>query len=172
MMEEKEILFENRYVRDETCLKETYRYLYYKRPKRIALYALIVFEMILTLAMFTVYRKTEYLLFFLLFVFFSVVIVLGYFRGVKASVRRQEELTGGKPLVVNIEIREDGVRVYNDQSDSDFPWSKIKKVRQTENQILLQTQANLMLIISKDGFTKGTFEDFKDFLRAKGYKIK
>ena len=43
---------------------------------------------------------------------------------------------------------------------------------QTKNLILLKSRANLIYILRKDTFTKGTKDDFIAFLRSKGIKVK
>jgi hypothetical protein len=51
-------------------------------------------------------------------------------------------------------------------------FDKIKKARQTKNLILLHTKTNLTFIFRKDGFTQGSVDEFKAFIRSKGIKIK
>ena len=51
-------------------------------------------------------------------------------------------------------------------------FAEISKVVLTKHFIYLPTKQGIVLILKKDGFTKGTCQEFCDFLRAKGFAVK
>ncbi|MCL2046137.1 MAG: YcxB family protein [Oscillospiraceae bacterium] len=48
-----------------------------------------------------------------------------------------------------------------------IPISQIKSIKKSKNFILLRTKAKQIVVLAKDGFTKGTLDEFLDFITAK-----
>ena len=59
-----------------------------------------------------------------------------------------------------------------DGASGKLEYCNVNKAIQTKNLIILETKAKLFYVFAKDGFTKGSKEDFVAFLQSKGIKIK
>ena len=95
--------------------------------------------------------------------------VLGCHKYVKTWYAREVEprATNGT-TTYTIEVYEDKlVHCSTLGTRQDLELSRIKKVVKTKSYILLQSNANLLYVFDKNGFTKGTLEEFLDFLRKK-----
>jgi len=94
--------------------------------------------------------------------------MIRYKRAVKARCR--QEMAGSTEMKTAVTC--DRVITYdvNRQIKEEFPFDKIKKVVKTKNFIFLITEAQLYIAFKKDGFVKGTSEEFLSFLFKKGYR--
>ena len=87
-------------------------------------------------------------------------------------VKRDSEFHGKEISIETIVTNEYIQNTASTGAVNKLEYDKIKNVAQTKNLILLRSKANLIYIFRKDTFAKGNKEDFADFLRSKGIKIK
>ncbi len=88
-------------------------------------------------------------------------------------VSRDNEVNGGNSIHVDTIVTNEFIQnTSSTGSVNRIPYSKIKKVIQTKNLILLRSEANLVYIFCKDTFSKGTPDEFLTFLSKKGLKVK
>ena len=95
-----------------------------------------------------------------------------YFYTVKVSQKRERELHDHRapPVVRYFDTK---AEVYEgDNKIGELDLRSVKRVISTQNHVILYTRARMLYPISKDGFQKGTYKDFCNFWRAKGYKVK
>ena len=161
-----DILFENRFVRTKEILQEFYRHAYFKNPVilggDLALVALLAVSLLLWGSHLP------------LAVAVVVPVVLAaqywsYQRAVKAVMKRDDEITSGGDLEVTVTVTPE--KLLNKDSTGaalELPYDKVRKVVQTKNLILLQSEAKFWYLLPKDTFTQGTAEDFLAFLKTKG----
>ena len=170
--EENEVLFENTHVRDGKFLKEFYAFSFFKRPILIVIYVIMALSATVNVISFIMGTRESLmwaigpLLWFLLVVFL-------YKRNVSVGLKRQMEDGNGKLIVYTIKVLEDRI-LYKTSlgTEMTFELPRIKRVNATKSYLLLQTFAYQMIPVQKDCFTKGSCEDFCEFLRSKGYKVK
>lgn len=160
-----EILFENTYIRTEDFAKEIFRYFFFKRKPLIALGVLFLLTLILNA------YAGDWMIVIMLCVFFVLFFALSYSRNVNLIIRRDEEISPN-PITVSTVVT-DGYIQPSTSLGSVYKiyFRDIKQAAQTKNYILLTTKAVQMYAFRKDGFTKGTPEEFIAFLRTKGYKL-
>ena len=166
-----EVLFENQYTHTEEYYNEFFGYFHFKRPSFIAIN--ILFFMIFIMALRYMVLWGEFRSYwFMPFPLVCFVSMWSYFRG--KNMRRKQELAicNGNPPESRFEITEDGIDAYYISSGvkNHVDFSQIRKVIKTKSFYFLITKLKLAYVIKKDGFTKGTPEEFLLFLREKGLK--
>ena len=104
--------------------------------------------------------------------FFAFAIAI-YFLNVHTWNKRQNELSLDQPVVYTTQFFEDRfIAKTSNGASHEIRYSVVPKYASTKSYGFLITKARQSFPIGKDGFTKGTYEDFCDFLKAKGYKVK
>lgn len=86
--------------------------------------------------------------------------------------KQENELSDGKPAKTFTIVTEDVIDTYRDsyEAKTSIGIPNIKQVVETRNYYFLITSARLSVVFKKDGFTKGTREEFEVFLQEKGMK--
>ena len=166
-----EILFKNSYIRNKELAKEIYRFYYFQRKWLVVCYVLIILSFLanILIAIFEETVNWGVLVFIPLYFLFQVYC---YFLQVNTMVKRDSEFHGKEISVETIVTNEYIQNTASTGAVNKLEYDKIKNVAQTKNLILLRSKANLIYIFRKDTFAKGNKEDFADFLRSKGIKIK
>ena len=171
-----ESIFENEYERTEKIVKECYKTAYFKRPFFLVMNIILVISALTSL--FCSFWEQEDIIYPVFIVIWVCVVfcmeAFVYFRNIKLMIQRDSEQCKGKKPIVRTTVYESELRLENISSGgvSEFEFCSIKKGISTKNLIALITKAKLVMIFSKNGFTKGTAEEFISFLKAKGIKIK
>ncbi len=165
-----EPLFENSYTPDKSFYKEIYGYFHFRRPITVAAFIIcaVCFLAQLVLAIFDLEHNPGIMILmavFPLFKLFAYLSQIGTLEKCNKEVSSEQisistlvhegalETTSSTGAVINIEL------------------SKIRGAVQTKRYIVLRSDARLIYSFSKDGFTKGTKEDFLAFLRSKNIKV-
>ncbi len=167
-----EVLFENTHIRDKAFWKEFYTYAFFKRPIFILVYIAMGISLVANLlSMFTDRDPSLFgIVFPIAYILFLWWVVA---RSIKMSIKREAENGNGSVIVYTIEITNDTVTMHSTKgSTHELALSSVKRVIQTKNHLMFQTQAAQLYPIKKDGFTKGTYADLCAHLRAKGFKVK
>lgn len=164
-----ETLFVNQYYRTAEVDKEIYKVLYLQR---ISIYLYFGYMLLLGIIMYILYGIFPLILVLVIILAYCIALFFGYRKTVKTSCKRTEETLGPNPLMY-IEIAADQIRTFGPRGyRGEYNYYQLKKVIQTKNLILLQTNANLVHILHKQGFSPASCEDFLQFLRSKGLKVK
>lgn len=108
----------------------------------------------------------------ILLIIFMLWRILNYFLQVNSSVKRDREVFDGEPTVTTIVTDEYIEHTISAGAATQMKFDKIKRGFETKGFILLRTKANLMYIFPKECFSKGNAEEFKEFIRGKGIKIR
>lgn len=166
-----EPLFENVYVRDENVMKEYLRRMLLLGPSAFISYGLIAFLLVnlISLWIWIGYFATSYLFGA---VFIAAMYFFIYWRTLKLTMDREQEVNGGEPLELHTTVMENSIACRTRVDAPEVAYSSIKKVIQTKNLIIVVTKAKLAFIMTKDGFTRGTAEELLQFFRNKGLKVK
>ena len=86
---------------------------------------------------------------------------IGYFR----------EFTGSQSAELTYRFG-DTIQVICDDKTMELTYKQITMVEVFADHVVLGIQKNMMLFVAIDGFTKGTFTEFKQFLREKRPDLK
>lgn len=166
-----DILFENTHVRNKALFKELYAYFYFGRPFMIVFHILFALSIPLHVFNYIMYGwdPVHWLVVFLIFYFFLRIPL--YFHQVNTVLKRDRELFDGE-ISISTVVTDQYLESIAPDGTVKLSFDKIKKARQTKNLILLHTKTNLTFIFHKDGFTQGSVDEFKAFIRSKGIKIK
>lgn len=167
---ESEPTFENTHIRDKQFFKE-----FYKRsllsPSHIVIYIFLGLSFLSNVCTYIFAHVVFWSILIAPICFF--VFIATYFINVRIMNNRQQELSADQPIVYTTQFVEDRMIVQNSLGTKhDLPLSIVSKCIFTKHYILLATKAKQSFPIKKDGFTKGTYEDFCSFLSSKGYKVK
>ena len=166
-----EALFENSYVRNKELVKELYRYFYLHRKLLFISYVLLFVGFIANLLLYILGNEINLV---------AVIMVpslylfqfLRYLLQVNAVVKRDKEVFGDG-ITVDTVVTEESIQVTaSNGAVNKLEYINVKKAVSTKNLILLRTKANLVYILKKDSFTKGTSDEFITFLKSKGIKVK
>ena len=98
--------------------------------------------------------------------------VLMYGTARKNRHKQMEEITGGKPVTVTVRVSDAGIE-YLSSARTDattLPFDEIKRTVETKNLLGLMSKSKVMYPMAKSGFTKGTPEELKQFLKEKGIR--
>ncbi len=166
------ILFENSYIRDKDFAKEMYGFIFFRRNYLFVVYIILVISFIINLILLITEGAVASWFVFVFVPFFILLRLFTYFQSIKLLLKRDNELSGG-PFEVKSIVTEDFIEHTSSTGGVNrLEYNKIKKCNQTKNLILLQSDAKLIYVFTKDGFSVGTSEDFLAFLRNKGIKVK
>ncbi|MGN0518033.1 MAG: YcxB family protein [Acutalibacteraceae bacterium] len=173
-----EILFENKYTRDEEMVKDIYRYFYFRRPFAIFLNVLFVLYFILGVLYFIldisglIVTTSTYWFLIAIPPIWYVLLLFRYNINVKTAIQRDLEIHG-KPIEVTVSVTDEVIR-YKQSTGSELQlnYIAIKKVIQTKKYIYLRSKTNLLYPFKKDSFSIGNEKEFITFLNNKGMKLK
>ncbi len=166
-----ETLFANRYTRTGEWAKDIYGFIYFRRPVMIALHLMIMLYLAAGVAKLVFWNDFD-VFFFGFPVFFELWTVLFYRRNSSAVLKRDLEIHG-KPIEVVVEVTEEGIRqTQSTGSEFKLKYCDIKRAVQTKRYIYLRSKTNMIYSFGKDSFTVGTAEDFLQFLKSQGLKVK
>lgn len=65
----------------------------------------------------------------------------------------------------------EGISLTN-KAELKLSYEKIKKIKQSKNMYLLILNKNLVVMVNKNGFIKGTCEEFEEFIKSKAVNAK
>ena len=165
-----EPLFENIHTQDKSFYKEIYSYFHFRRPITVATFILcgICFISQLALAIFDLEYNLAIMILMALFPLFKL---FAYVNQVNSITKRNKEIST-EAISICSTVYEDHLEISaSNGSTLNIEISKIRSVVQTKNYIILRSDARLLYSFSKDGFTKGTKDEFIAFLKSKGIKV-
>ncbi len=166
-----EILFENSFVRTKDLAKEMYAHHFFLRRGAVFFHIFFAVCLVLQIVSGVMTGDLDFLIIGLI-VFVYAFQIFCYFRMVSLSHKRDLECFAKDPEIVAF-VTEDYIEYgTSDGTKSKLMYTAVKSVFLTKNLILLRSQANLLYVLRKDSFKKGTFEEFVPFLKSRGIKIK
>ena len=169
-----ETIFENAFTRDESTLRETFRYAFFKSPLMILYYILtaIYIPQGILFLIFNPYRGPLDVAIFAVVAFGYAVLIYKYRISVKTLIKRDKEMAHGEAFTVNLKVYDDKISIVTPASNQSVEFENIKYAFATQNYVTVVTKAGFMYIFKKNCFTKGYEEDFIAFLRGKNVKIR
>ena len=165
-----EAIFENVCVRNREVTKEIYNYYFFRRNWTVVAYIILGLVLAANLGVLCLEGEpySRGLLIFIPLVF--IFQISRYFNAVKTTVMRYEET--GQTLITTTVTDEFIQMASQNGASGKLEYGNVNKAIQTKNLIILETKAKMFYVFAKDGFTKGSKEDFVAFLQSKGIKIK
>lgn len=166
-----EVLFKNSYIRNKDLAKEVYQFYYFRQKWVVLCYILILIPFFATIVsgLFGQAVNWAVVIFVPLYFLFRL---FCYFLQVNTMIKRDNELYGKEISVETIVTNEYIQNTVSNGAINQLQYDKIKSVTQTKNLVLLRSKAKLIYIFRNDTFTKGNKDEFINFLRNKGVKIK
>ena len=98
--------------------------------------------------------------------------VLMYVMARRQRSAQWKELAGDKPVTVTVRVTDTGLEYLSSArtEPSVLRFEEFKRVVETKNLLGVISAGKIMYPMAKDGFTVGTAEDCRAFLRSKGIK--
>lgn len=168
-----EPIFENKYICTKEYYKEYYRNINFENPIAIIIYIILGIGCIIgILSIIFPYLnildkcEAEFNIAIALFVLY--VQMFAYFRNKSLAYNRDMEINKGNPIERKIVITEnESTILISTNNNISVEFKNIKKVMKTKNYYILISKSNITFTLKKDGFTKGTAEQFEKFLKQK-----
>lgn len=171
-------LFECRYEYDENVNKEYLRFIHFTMPSRIIYFAfcLLIIGIVSAQSIYylTVNNKSLCIFYWVLAVVYAALflfLIIGrYRRDMTTSRRRRFELFGNSAAVFEYSVNDKEIRYNNLANHQEIivSLSSIVKLYETKNLIILKSNAKILHIFTKSGFTKGTPDEFVRFMLSTG----
>ena len=175
------MIFENRYISDDNKLREICDFLYLKRPERkwfLIIYAFFTCALtayVCTMDIIYVKGLSLWSVGTILIAGACLVLVLtAHRRYFKMQKKRRLETSGTQDSEILRRV-EDGVFTVEDLTTGsrEAPYKpEIKRVYESKDSFFLMTGARWVMLFPKDAFTVGNAEEFREFFRSRGAKIR
>lgn len=166
-----EPLFECRYTRTESVMREYLRTTLLLAPFAIALYVLTGYYLIEGIKVW-IYTGQFYPLYLVMVAVLPGFIYYSYRRNLKLMVSRELEQNHGQPFTLHCAVAQDTLTISGPFGSQENGFDVIQKVKTSKNLILLYTKSRLVWIFPKDSFTRGSAGEFLTFLKNKGLKVR
>ena len=171
--QEKDILFENRFTHTQEYYNELYFAIYFRKLRLAIGCLLIIAGSVLMAFGLGTYESIPVEIIVIgssVATTFYLIIVLRYFRIRKLKYRQAQELNSNEPVEAVLFVHEEGIEILNALLGiyRTITFDKIEKALKTKHYYILITEAKIHWIFKKDGFTRGTSEEFVVFLASKG----
>ncbi len=164
-------LFENRYTHDEEWAKDLFRWMYFRRPILWICYALFALVFALGVYDWIVWGRVNLLLLIYPPVFVAMIMVLASVRR-RMTMKREVEMYGA-PVETTLWVTDDEITAkQSNGTEYRLRYTDIKKVIQTARYVFLKSKTQVVYSFKKDGFTVGNADEFIEFLKSKGIRVK
>ena len=171
-----ETFFENRYERTMEFHKEIVTHTMIKSPG--ALIGYIPLGMLLIISIMSLispgtlpihFSNTSAVRNISFFAILTAYIIARYIRAPKNDYKRDIETNNGEPMKVEMALTNDGVGMYsvNQDAKAHIPYKSVTKIITTKNYYGLLTEAKQIMFFKKDGFVKGSPDEFLPFIKSK-----
>lgn len=165
---EMEILFENRYYSDKKVLLEYVKDVHCKFPRRLGfLFVLIAaFYTYLTLFKMSSLRLVMAVLTILIFIV-SLRLIFYHLVYLKNMKKSSLNLHNGQMPESVLQFTDNGIALKEGKISMEFEYNQIKEIKEYKAAYVLMIGKKQGIILKKDSFSIGTFEEFKKFINEK-----
>ena len=163
-MEEK-MEFENRYYADQAVVKEYTKHIFCKTTRIMGMILMIVSLCGFGLSLFAGFKASESLLF--VFCFFGGLLIYCYYFLVIREMKKQSDHLHGGILPETILKFGDKIEMTEGKVHMEFEYRQIIKIYRLPNLYALMIGRSQSILAAKDGFVKGTKEEFEKFIEEK-----
>jgi len=164
-------LFENYYKRTKDVHRQIISYIFFRRPAAIAMiFALFCIFAYCVLSLFIPGKYSigdTALMYIIIIIAAAAVKILRYLRTLGMSYKRDLENNGGEIADIRLVATGEGIEVFrsNTESSTQYSYRSVRKVIPTRCFYLLSTEAKQYIVFKKDGFVKGSPEEFLPFIK-------
>ncbi len=174
------VLFANVHVRDEQTYRELYRQIMFGGVLNVLALTIIAIAAAAMCALIgaSIAAGNEVPLWYWCAAAFALIYIplfkiYPYRYYVRFAVARDAEMLEGEEVRLTVSATERAIIIDAPRGEHvELKYETVKRADQTKHYLLLKTHAKVIYTVSKDGFTKGSYEDFCAFLRTKGIKIR
>lgn len=159
------VLFENQYPADKRFFKETIFYSHFR--KSFSIYLMLFMAALLAPNLFFAIRSNWQGIASVISVIIGIAFFIIYFIAYPVRVARAvKSIQNGDTY--NISVTENKI-IYNAPrySEIEISFAKIKKTAKSKHYIILVSEMDDLYALKKDGFTKGSYDEFTKFLKSK-----
>lgn len=166
-------IFENQFICTKEYYNEYYKYICFKKPIMIIINIILSINFIVSISSIIFPQLNMLEANTAEANIASVLIILClqlyvFFRNKNLAYNRALERNKGNPMEVKILITEKDIGIFtNSKKDMNIEFANIEKTIETKNYYTLVSKAKLAIVLKKDGFIKGTTNEFKKFLKQK-----
>lgn len=166
-------IFENQFICTKEYYNEYYKYICFKKPIMIIINIILSINFIVSISSIIFPQLNMLEANTAEANIASVLIILClqlyvFFRNKNLAYNRALERNKGNPMEVKILITEKDIDIFtNSKKDMNIEFANIEKTIETKNYYTLVGKAKLAIVLKKDGFIKGTTNEFKKFLKQK-----
>ena len=173
-----DILFENQYKRTKEFHKEVYSFSFFKQPLNMFIY--IIVALVLTGCFLSVILPRVFPVDNSVWLYISVLVIVvairfvRYFRAVEISRKRDLEVNNGELVEMRIILTKEGIEscCVNSESKNHISYQSIRKIILIRHYYVLLTEAKHYIVLKKDGFVKGTPDEFLSFINSRLQNVK
>lgn len=169
-------MFENSYICTKKFYKEYYRGIYFKKPIMIILNIILIISFVINVLsiifpqLSNIDIHTEQLYIANVLVILCIEIYI-YIKKVNLAYNKDLERNNGNDIEVKLVINEENIKILDNlENDTNIEFKNIEKLIKTKNYYILVSKAKLGIALKKDGFIKGTANEFEEFLKQKKIK--
>ncbi len=162
------ILFENRYYSDKKVLLEYVKDVHCKYPRIIGFLFMIVAILYTYLILFKM-RSLRFVMAVLTIFIFIISLRLIFYHLVYLKNMKKSSLNlhnGQSPESV-LQFMDNSIALKEGKVSMEFEYNQIKKIKEYKLAYVLMIGKKQGLILKKDSFAIGTFEEFKKFINEK-----
>lgn len=166
-----ETIFENQFTHTKEYYSEYYKYIQLKSPLMLIINTILGIGFIIAILsmifpkfiVMDIANITGNILTVLIILCIELYI---FYRNKDMAYNRDLERNKGNPIEIKLLITENTINISSIIEES-IEIANIEKVIKTKNYYILISKAKLSIALKKDGFTKGTAEQFEEFLKRK-----
>lgn len=165
------VLFENKYYLDKESLTEYVKDIFCKYS-RITGFLFLAVSMFYTYLTFTLKYK-NLIMGILTILLYVISFRLIFYHTVYIKNMRKTSLALHNGIIPEsiFQFTKDNIILKNGKISMEFEYSQIKKIKEYKNIYVLMIGKKNGLLLKKDSFTMGTFEEFKKFVAEKSNVI-
>ena len=166
-------IFENQFICTKDYYKEYYKYICFKKPIMITINIILSISFIVSILS-MIFPKIVVLDANMAEANIATVLIIlclqvyVFFRNKNLAYNKALEKNNGNPMEVKLANTEKNINIFiNSEKDMNIEFTNIEKTIETKNYYILVSKAKLAIALKKDGFIKGTANEFEEFLKQK-----
>lgn len=162
------ILFENKYYSDKKVLLEYVKDVHCKFPRIIGFFFMLIALLYIYLILFKM-RSLRFVMAVLTIFIFIISLRLIFYHLVYLKNMKKSSLNlhNGQTPESILQFTESNIALKEGKISMEFEYNQIKKIKEYKLAYVLMIGKKQGLILKKDSFSIGTFEEFKKFITEK-----
>lgn len=174
-MNNDDVIFENRYVETKPIVTEFHKYCVSGKKRKLGLISLLVGMLIIVIMMLvqvgaiSITQRYQVVLWEASIVFVFLGLVLSIYYRITASIafRQDSKSMEGEIPEAIVQFTNEDVIISELGKVKNFHYRELGELVETKNLYAMMINKYAGIVVTKDGFTEGDPEDFKDFIESK-----